>query len=417
LSRYLFYFFYWHSPEDELKVVLDFDSSQKAIEMLNEVQEEIMYHIGEEFEIESTNIQLIEPYGLRPFSEKIWKQPLDLFVSKYGNEFVIIDLNNPTIGLIQHIRKNTPINTIRPRNVVETYVTGETWNIRTKLELRLITSLIRWLQFTQKRNWLQVVPDEVEKHHHRVWQIETIIPDTDSYTATWKAILPKKYPDSAPKLFIKFRDRWVVREVDEKIIWIDSKGDRYFLVKNIDEVNAGWTNTQFLCDWLLSGFWNFLARELSHTYPIIKMYQDSVGLKDYSSLFPGELEDYESDETKLKIKEVSLFITWFCQRIPEKANEILQKIHKVIPVHEIYSKLGWRYIIQNIDCVSLEMFYKNIENYFLDEKKEINDRDIASLKELEKKCSESNIAVEYENLIKTILTIKHHTVKLFNLDE
>ncbi|MHA1983262.1 MAG: hypothetical protein ACW967_02830, partial [Candidatus Hodarchaeales archaeon] len=298
-----------------------------------------------------------------PFSKEIWNQPLDLFVSKYGNEFVIIDLNNPTLGLIQHIRKNTPINAIRPRNVVETNVTGETWNVRSKLELRLITSLIRWLQFTQKRNWLQVVPDEVEKHQHRVWQIETIIPDTDSYTATWKAILPNKYPESAPKLFIKFRDRWVVREVDEKIIWIDSKGDKFFLVKNINEMNAGWTNTLFLCDWLLSGFWNFLARELVHTYPIIKMYQDSVGLKDYSSLFPGELDDYESDEIKQRIKEVSIFITWFCQRIPEKANDILQKIHKVIPIHEIYSKLEWRYIIQNIDCISIEMFYKNIENH------------------------------------------------------
>ena len=177
-------------------------------------------------------------------------------------------------------------------------------------------------------------------------------------------ILPNNYPESPPKLFIKSIDHWLVRQIDYTKKWVDSKGNTFFLVTGINEETSGWSNTHFLCDWLISGFWNFLVRELKFTFSLLKMYQINVGLKDYSKLVPDEFVDYNSDEIKKKIANTAIFLTWFSQRIPEKANETLQKIKGVVRNNQVFQEIEWRYFLLNLDANSLELFFEDIEVYY-----------------------------------------------------
>ncbi|MFW9929376.1 MAG: hypothetical protein ACFFD1_08295 [Candidatus Thorarchaeota archaeon] len=418
MSRYLCYFFYWYNDDDVLKIALDFDTQQKASEMLQEIYEELMYHVGEDSEPNKISLQLIEPYGLRPFAQDIWDQPLELFVSKYGNEFVLINLNEKTIGQIEHIRPQV-INTIRPREIVNTSVISPSWPNRTKFELRLISSLVRWLQFTQKRNWLQIVPEDTTNYFHRVWQVQTIIPDSDSYTANWKVILPKNYPKSSPMLFLRRKDKWVIRNSDNSIRWINKDGEEFIFINSLNSEVSGWNSSMFLCDWILSGLWNHLARELKYTYGLIRLYQKNVGMIDQSTLLPVQFERGSNDENKSHLLDLAKYFTWYCQRIPEKANEILQKIKENIPNHEIYGLLFWEDIILNLDPVSFIIYFQEIYKYYLkkiENKTNIFSDEIEKLEYWTQNIKNNEIKFNLNKLIDKLKSYPIKSVEYFSLE-
>ena len=117
MTEYLFYFHYWYT-EEELTIALNFDPEQKANDLLSDLNNELNIHIGEDEEPGSSNYQLLELYGLRPYGN-VWNLSLEEFVSKYGNEFVVMDLSKPTLGVLELIRPKV-ISRSRPRDLIKT---------------------------------------------------------------------------------------------------------------------------------------------------------------------------------------------------------------------------------------------------------------------------------------------------------
>ena len=353
MTRYLIYFYYFHL-EEPLKIALDFDSAQKASDLLKDLTEELQYHIGEEAEEEPdfSAYRLVEHYGLRPFGG--WEQPLSTFVSRYGNEFTVIDLNRPALGRIEHIRPLV-IAGVRPQNLAKIGPKSPLWGQRTKLELRLVTSLVRWMQFTQKRNWLQIVPN-LSTYNQRVWQITTTIPDTESFAVTWIAVLSEDYPTLPPNLYIKTRDHFVVRDVEKIQRWRNEHNEEFYHIRHPPALLETWSDEQYFVDWLLSGFWNYLVRELEHTFTTIKNYQTKVGIKNYLSLFPGDLEDYTDPKIIVGLEELGIFLTRVLSRIPEKANEVLKGFFEKMPTHRTYDFIKWEECAPSLTAETSQLF-------------------------------------------------------------
>ena len=363
MTEYLFYFHYWYT-EEELTIALNFDPEQKASDLLHDLNDELNIHIGEDEEPSGSNYQLLELYGLRPYGD-VWQLPLEDFVAKYGHEFVVIDLSKPTLGLLESIRPKVIAGT-RPRDLLKIKTTDPEWTQRSKLELRLVSALVRWLQFSQKRNWLGVVPIDAASLEHRIWQIETIIPDSDSYKALWAAILPLEYPTKPPALFIRAKDRWLIRNLDLSQRWKSASGEEYYYVAQLNAITAGWNAQMFVADWLLAGFWNFFGRELTYTFANLHQYQQLVSSKDFSTILPP-FNTSPVKPSDLPLYETSgRFFTWFIKRIPEKGNEVVLELLQNFPEHETFAFIEWRYILDSITIIVAEAFSRYIYNYYMD---------------------------------------------------
>ena len=361
MTEYLFYFHYWYT-EEELTIALNFDPEQKASDLLSDLNNELNIHIGEDEEPGSSNYQLLELYGLRPYGN-VWNLSLEEFVSKYGNEFVVMDLSKPTLGVLELIRPKV-ISGTRPRDLLKTKTTDPEWIQRSKLELRLVSALVRWLQLTQKRNWLGVIPIDAATLEHRIWQIETIIPDSDSYKALWVAILPLDYPIKPPALFIRGKDRWLIRNSDLSQRWKNVSGEEYYYVPQMNAAISGWNAQMFVADWLLTGFWNFIGRELTYTFVILHQYQQLISSKDFSTVLPP-FDTNPAKSSDLPLYESSgRFFTWFIKRIPEKGNAVILELLQNFPGHEVFAFIDWRFILDSITIDVAESFSGYIYRYY-----------------------------------------------------
>ncbi|MHA2363617.1 MAG: hypothetical protein ACXAC7_06645 [Candidatus Hodarchaeales archaeon] len=357
MTRYLFYFHYWYEDEP-LEVAIDFEPTQKATELIDEVANEIAFHTGEEPTPKS--IFILEPFNLRPFHPTAWEMDLDRFVAKYGNIFAVIDLNQPDIGRLEYFQpkqitsKQRAINTkIRPND--------PNWPQRAKLELRLITTLIRWLTFYRKTKWFRMIPYEQQKYQSKVWKIETDIPDAE-YTAEWRLIIPENYPEEHPIIYLRQRDVNVVNQVDFGKIWQDIDGTTFYYIPDITIQSCDWGSDNYVADFIITGFWNFLARTLRKTFPTILFYKENVGN-------PKLLENFPSENRTEEHKPWINFFTWFLQRIPEKALEYLKEIQKIFPNHPILNQLNWRLTQNILNAGQLEYFNTSILLYFKDQGK------------------------------------------------
>jgi hypothetical protein len=270
----MFYFHYWLSSEP-IKAIIDFDPQDKAKILFEEVYEEISYHIGEE--PNPGSLLFVEMFGLRPFNPAAWEMSLEQFVSYYGNEFVVFDLEQPIVGDIEHFRPKQIEGGQRNKFMNISVNNKEEWDKRSKFETRLVSALIRYFQFYKKTKWLLVLPLDGIKYNHRVWKVSTDIPETN-YTAEWRIILADGYPEKQPKLFIRKKDVYVVADdsFDYSLLWKDKDGTIFYHITQVDEDSTRWEENSFLVDFLLTGLWNFLVRSLHQTFNRIYFYKVNI---------------------------------------------------------------------------------------------------------------------------------------------
>ena len=272
MTRYLFYFHYWQLPDEPIEAVIDFDPSDKATKVLEEIHEEIEYHTG--VEPEANSFMFVELFGLRPFNPKAWNMKLEEFVGYYGNSFVVIDLTKPDLGETSFFRPRQIAGGQRTK-FESIGIENDDWSLRAQFETRLISSLIRWFQFFRKTKWLMILPLDGQKNDYRVWQVTTEIPES-TYGATWRIILPYEYPHEPPKLFINKKDIFITSSFDLSHIWKDADGSIFYHVSDVNVDSTRWEETDFICDFLLTGIWNFLARSLKDTFEDLLFYKANV---------------------------------------------------------------------------------------------------------------------------------------------
>ncbi len=273
MTRYLFYFHYWQLPDEPIEAVIDFDPSDKASKVVEEINEEISFHTG--IEPETNTFMFVELFGLRPFNPKAWSMKLEEFVGYYGNSFVAIDLSKPDLGETEFFRPKQIAGGQRNK-FVSIGIENDDWALRAQFEIRLVSSLIRWFQFFRKTKWLTTIPIDGQKNDYRIWQVKTEIPES-SYDAFWVIILPYAYPHEPPKLFISKKDLYIPSNVDLTHIWKDVDGSEFYFISDVNLDSTRWEETDFLVDFLLTGVWNFLIRSLNITFEDLLFYKANVG--------------------------------------------------------------------------------------------------------------------------------------------
>lgn len=283
MTRYMFYFHYWLTDEP-IQAVIDFDPKDKAKILFEEVYEEITYHIGDEPEPES--LIFVEMYGLRPFNPLAWEMPLDEFVGNYGNTFVVFDLKQPHLGHLEHFQPKQVAGGLRSK-YQHISATSDEWPHRAPFETRLVSTLIRFFQFYRKTKWLLVTPIDAKKNESRVWKVTAAIPET-TYTAEFRIILGDRYPEEHPLLFIRKSDLFIANDYDPSLIWIDSDGTKFFNIPDANADSTRWEDDQYLVDFILTGFWNFLVRSLHRTFSRLLFYKVNVGQKSVILDLPEE---------------------------------------------------------------------------------------------------------------------------------
>ena len=316
MTRYLFYFHYWQLPDEPIEAVIDFDPSDMATKVVEEIHEEISYHTG--VEPEPNSFMFVELFGLRPFNPKAWNMKLEEFVGYYGNAFVVVDLTRPDLGDTEFFRPKKVAGGQRTK-FVDIGIENDNWHLRAQFEVRLVSTLIRWFQFYRKTKWLTTIPLDGQKLDYRVWQVKTEIPES-SYDAVWRIVLPYNYPQELPKLFISKKDLFIASNIDMSHIWKDPDGSVFYLISDVNLDSTRWEETDFLVDFLLTGLWNFLVRSLYVTFKDLLFYKVNVAnpfiIKDappQQSLRPmksvlSEIADsdtYEDDiDYKVEIAEI-----------------------------------------------------------------------------------------------------------------
>ncbi len=273
MTSYLFYFHYWQLPDEPIEAVIDFDPSDMATKVVDEIHEEISYHTG--VDPEPNSFMFVELFGLRPFNPKAWNMQLREFVGYYGNSFVVIDLTRQDLGDTSFFRPRQVAGGQRTK--FETIgIENDEWQVRAQFEVRLVSSLIRWFQFHRKTKWLTTIPLEGQKLDYRVRQVKTEIPESN-YSANWRIILPYNYPNEPPKLFISKKDQFIASNVDISHIWKDPDGSIFYFISDVNVDSTRWEETDFLVDFLLTGVWNFLVRSLYVTFKDLLFYKENVG--------------------------------------------------------------------------------------------------------------------------------------------
>jgi len=356
MSRFLLYFNYWYAIDEALELAIDFDPNQKSSTIIDELIIELAYHTGED-EPDPNSILFLETFNLRPFHPAAWDMTIDRFISKYGNKFTVVDLKQHTIGKIEYFIPNQLRNVQRAK-LQKITVKSQNWSQRAKLELQLITSLIRWLTHFPKSKWLQgMIPYEQGMYFSRVWKVESSIPETD-YTAQWRIILPENYPNEPPVVYIRHTDVNILPKVDYSKIWTDKDGQIYFLVSGLTKEIGSWSPELFLADFILAGFWNFLIRSLKETYPIILFYKHHVGHQKLLEIINTEQEEM------LDHKLWGLFFTWLLQRVPEKAIKELNNLQSNTRSHPILAHINWRLTEPSVSADKLKPFKASILSFF-----------------------------------------------------
>ena len=272
MTRYLFYFHYCQLPDEPIEAVIDFDPSDKATKVVDEIHEEISYHTG--VEPEPNSFMFVELFGLRPFNPKAWDMKLEEFVGYYGYQFVVIDLTKPDLGETEFFRPKQVAGGQRNK-FVDIGIENDNWTLRAQFEVRLVSSLIRWFQFFRKTKWLTTIPLDGQKHDYRIWQVKTEIPESE-YSAVWRIVLPYEYPKEPPKLFISKKDLYIASKVDFSHIWKDPDGSEFYFISDVNLDSTRWEETDFLVDFLLTGVWNFLVRSLFVTFQDLLFYKVNV---------------------------------------------------------------------------------------------------------------------------------------------
>ena len=272
MTKYLFYFHYWQLPDEPIEAVIDFDPSDMATKIVEEINEEISYHTG--IDPEPNTFMFVELFGLRPFNPKAWNMKLEEFVGHYGNSFVVIDLTKSDLGDTEFFRPKQVAGGQRFK-FAEVGVLHDNWNLRAQFEVRLVSALIRWFQFYRKTKWLTTIPLDGQKHDYRVWQVKTEIPES-SYGAVWRIILPSSYPNEPPMLFVSKKDLFIASSIDISHIWKDPDGSIFYFISDVTVDSTRWEETDFLVDFLLTGVWNFLARSLFVTFEDLLFYKNNV---------------------------------------------------------------------------------------------------------------------------------------------
>lgn len=272
MTRYLFYFHYWQLPDEPIEAVIDFDPTDLASKVLDEINEEISYHTG--VDPEENPFMFVELYGLRPFNPKVWNMKLEEFVGHYGNSFVAIDLSKPDLGETEFFRPKKVSGGLRAK-FQEIGIENDDWTARAQFETRLVSSLISWFQFYRKTKWLMIIPGG-QKYEHRVWKVTTEIPESN-YGATWRIVLPYSYPNEPPKLFISKKDIYIAKDVDISHIWKDEDGSIFYFISDVNAESTRWEETDYVVDFLLTGLWNFLVRSLHETFPDLLTYKNNLG--------------------------------------------------------------------------------------------------------------------------------------------
>lgn len=400
MTQLLVYFYYWYVEDEPMQMVADFSPTEKAFQLVADALHEVIYHaegddIDFTFEEARERVVLAQPFNLKPLVPDAWQMELQFFIEKYGNSFVVIDRNQAGIGYPDNYRPKDIVG--GQRSLFEEVGPEEPeWTKRAQFEVRLITRLLRWLQLYQRSRWLRAVPFQSSHFNDRVWKLETDIPDT-AYSAEWRLVIPETYPLDPPDLFIAKKDVNMVGMVDYGKIWVDPDKHEFFHIP-IHSQDSGWYPTYFLVDYLLSGLWNYLVRTLPSTITYLLDLKENFGKPNLVEVIPFEHAPEE------ELFRWGVFFTWYLQKLPEKALEVLRSILEDFPNHPFLKYVEWRLVVDDLTPEDLTPFQSFVVGYYVQEHErgQLWDRDVAAIRSLLAKWSETDEVLRCKEWLKKI---------------